>query len=122
MNNIFSQNNSYIIGKAVIDDCFHTQSGDESFFRYFGNDVIYSIQRTVHEEDLSRFKAVLESIQPGEVKKIAVRMKGINAHYRWLLCSVKQLSSPDNEKHFVINISDIYSLESLLYEREYRIT
>ncbi len=122
MNDIFSQNNSYIIGKAVIDDCFHTQSGDESFFRYFGNDVIYSIQRTVHEEDLSRFKAVLESIQHGEIKKIAVRMKGINAHYRWLLCSVKQLSSPDNEKHFVINISDIYSLESLLYEREYRLT
>ncbi len=119
--NILTDKRCYAIGKAVIDDCFHTQSGDESFFRYFGNDVIYSIQRTIHEDDLPRFKAFLESIQKGEIKKNAIRMKGINAEYRWLLNSVKLLNSNEDAKRFVINISDICSLEDLVFDREYRL-
>ena len=34
----------YSAGRVVVDKSFHTQSGDEAFFGFFGNDVVYSIR------------------------------------------------------------------------------
>jgi hypothetical protein len=34
--------NSYRIGRVTIDSNLHTQSADEAYFHYFGNDVLYS--------------------------------------------------------------------------------
>jgi len=31
----------YSVGRVVVDKSLHTQSADEPFFRFFGNDVIY---------------------------------------------------------------------------------
>ena len=41
----------YSVGRVVVDKSFHTQSGDEAFFTFFGNDVTYSIRRTIDDED-----------------------------------------------------------------------
>lgn len=117
MNNYSVLNQQYYtIGTVVIDESFHTQSADEEFFRYFGNDVTYSIQRTINSQDFERFKKILENLEKGEVQKIVLRMKGITSEYRWFLASVKRI-----EKHYKITLSDIFSLEAIVYDREYLI-
>ena len=46
----------YHIGRAVVDGSFHTQRADEAFFSYFGNDVTYSIRRTIDDADFPRIE------------------------------------------------------------------
>ena len=53
----------YCIGRAVIDRSFHTQSADETFFRYFGNDVTYSIRRTIDDSDFPRIEECLRDAE-----------------------------------------------------------
>ncbi len=117
MNNYSVLNQQYyIIGTVTVDESFHTQSANEGFFRYFGNDVTYSIQRTIHKDDFEIFRKSLESLEDGEVKKIVLRMKGIISGFRWFLASVKRAG-----KQYQITLNDILSLEALVYDREYLI-
>lgn len=117
MNNYSVLNQQYYtIGTVIIDESFHTQSADEEFFRYFGNDVTYSIQRTIQKDDFEEFKKILESLEKGEIKKTVLRMKGISTGFRWFLASVKK-----NDKQYKITLNDIFSLEALVYDREYLI-
>ena len=111
----------YTIGTVFIDESFHMQSADEEFFRYFGNDVTYSIQRTIYEDDLPYFRSVLNSLERNEHQKIVLRMKGISAEYRWFLASVKRTDKEDNEKCYKITLNDIFSLETLVYDHKYLI-
>jgi len=117
MNNYSVLNQQYyIIGTVTVDESLHTQSADEGFFRYFGNDVTYSIQRTIHKDDFEIFRKSLESLENGEVKKIVLRMKGIISGFRWFLASVRRTG-----KQYQITLNDILSLEALVYDREYLI-
>ncbi len=114
----FLNEKMYMIGRAVVDKSFHTQSADERFFSYFGNDVIYSIRRTIDDEDFPRILECVESIKPGELKKTVIRMKGINGYLRWILASVKLLPGNENGPLYDISFSDIFSLEAQAYSRE----
>lgn len=117
MNNYSVLNQQYYtIGTVITDESFHTQSADEGFFRYFGNDVTYSIQRTIHKDDFENFRKSLESLENGDIQKIVLRMKGIASGFRWFLASVKKTA---NQYHITLN--DILSLEALVYDREYLI-
>ena len=64
----------YSIGRVVVDKSFHTQSADEIFFRYFGNDVIYSIRRTIDDEDFPRILECIEEVSEGEIRRTVIRM------------------------------------------------
>lgn len=103
----------YTIGTVIIDESFHTQSADEEFFRYFGNDVTYSIQRTIHKDDFESFQKTLENLEKGDTEKIVLRMKGISSKFRWFLASVKK-----TDRQYRITLNDIFSLETLVYDRE----
>ncbi|MDE5946219.1 MAG: GGDEF domain-containing protein [Oscillospiraceae bacterium] len=117
MNNLNVLNQQcYTIGTVIIDESFHTQSADEEFFRYFGNDVTYSIQRTIHKDDFESFQKTLENLEKGDTEKIVLRMKGISSKFRWFLASVKK-----TDKQYRITLNDIFSLETLVYDREYLI-
>lgn len=112
----------YSVGKVTIDASFHTQSADEEFFRFFGNSVTYSIKRTVDENDLPRLKQCIAALVPHEIRNTVVRMKGIIDEPRWMLLSVRMLSSSaESEPLYTINVSDICSLEALSCEREHRL-
>lgn len=117
MNNYSVLNQQYYtIGTVITDESFHTQSADEGFFRYFGNDVTYSIQRTIHKDDFEGFRKSLESLENGDIQKTVLRMKGTASSFRWFLASVKKTI---NQYHITLN--DILSLEALVYDREYLI-
>ena len=85
----FLNEEMYNVGKVIIDRSFHMQRADEAFFSYFGNDVIYSIKRTIDENDFERISECLETAQSGVPAKTVIRMKGVNNHLRWILASVK---------------------------------
>ena len=107
----------YTLGNVIIDGSFHTQRADETFFRYFGNDVVYSIKRTIEENDFPRIAECLETAGKGTPAKTVIRMKGINNSLRWILASVR-MTDNSPEKLFSVSFSDIFSLETLAYSRE----
>lgn len=113
----------YSIGRVVVDKSFHTQSADEVFFRYFGNDVIYSIRRTIDDEDFPRILECIEAVSEGEIRRTVIRMKGINGIPRYILAAVKKLPpSAGDEPLFGITFSDVFSLENLAYIRQRKIS
>ena len=52
--------NLYRIGRVTVDSSFHTQSADEAFFSYFGNDVTYSIKRTIYPDDAEKIEEFMD--------------------------------------------------------------
>lgn len=117
MDSEFINEEMYTLGNVIIDGSFHTQRADETFFRYFGNDVVYSIKRTIDENDFSRIEDCLKTVSGGTSAKTVIRMKGINNSLRWTLASVRMFQD-STEKLFSISFSDIFSLENLAYSRE----
>lgn len=120
--NDFLNERLYLVGKVTVDKSFHTQSADEAFFSYFGNDVIYSIKRTIDENDFQRINDCIESVSLGGSTSTAVRMKGLNNQFRWMLASVSAVPHDDGEPLYCISFSDILSLEGLAYSREKKIS
>ena len=108
----------YTVGRVVVDKSLHTQSGSEAFFSYFGNDVIYSIRRTIDENDYQRIAECVENACEGEVRKTVIRMKGVTGEFRWILASVRRLPGGEEEPLFSIEFSDVFSLEGNAYSRE----
>lgn len=108
----------YSVGRAVVDKSFHTQSGDEAFFGFFGNDVVYSIRRTISDEDFPRIQECMELAAVGEIRRTVIRMKGVSGEYRWILASVRRMGEDEAESLYSITFSDILSLESIAYKKE----
>lgn len=108
----------YSVGRVIVDKSFHTQSGNERFFSYFGNDVIYSIRRTVDDEDFCRLEDCVKNAAPGVTLQTVIRMKGVNGLLRWILASVRQLDREKEDSLYIIDFSDVMSLERLAVIRE----
>ena len=109
-------------GRAVVDKSLHTQSGSEEFFTYFGNDVTYSIKRTIDENDFPRLEECIEKAAEGEVHSTVIRMKGVNGLWRWILASVRHLEGESGNALYSLELSDIFSLEGLAVRNERRIS
>ncbi|MDO5558267.1 MAG: GGDEF domain-containing protein [Oscillospiraceae bacterium] len=112
--NSTNEDSGYRIGKATIDMSFHTKSADESFFTYFGNDVLYSMVRTVHTDDIEGFKKIVSSLNSGEIKSTVIRMKGHSGEYRWMIVKLavnEQMSSADS-KYIDLVIKDCGLMEN----------
>lgn len=118
----FLNEQMYSVGRVIVDKSFHTQSADETFFSYFGNDVIYSIRRTIDDEDFPRILECVENAQKGEILRTVIRMKGINGYLRWIMASVRKISHDNDEPLYSISFSDIFSLEALAYSREKKLS
>ena len=112
----------YSMGRVIIDESFHTQSADEAFFSYFGNDVIYSIRRTIDDTDFPRIKDCIDSVSSGERRRTVIRVKGMNGDFRWALASVRNVDIGGGAASFEIALSDIFSLESLAYGKQQQVS
>ncbi|MCQ2491235.1 MAG: diguanylate cyclase [Ruminococcus sp.] len=112
------QDKLYSIGRVIVDRSFHTQSGSEAFFSYFGNNVTYSIKRTIDEDDFPRLEECIAQAASGAVSRAIIRMKGINGLLRWVLASVRIADETGDEPLYSIEFSDIFSLEGICRERE----
>ncbi|MBR6393214.1 MAG: GGDEF domain-containing protein [Ruminococcus sp.] len=109
----------YSVGRVVVDKSLHTQSADEAFFSYFGNDVTYSIRRTIADEDHPRIIECLDASEDKSVQRTVIRMKGINGKIRWILAAIRKLPEKNEEEQlYSISFSDIFSLERLSYSRQ----
>ncbi len=111
----------YTLGRVIIDKSFHTQSGNERFFSYFGNDVTYSIRRTIYEDDFKRLAECVSESESGAIKKTVIRMKGINGKLRWILASVRTVKN-ESESLYIIDLSDIFSLNEIVSDNERKLS
>ncbi len=108
----------YSVGRVTVDSSLHTQSADERFFSYFGNDVIYSIRRTMDDEDYEKLCGCIASADSVPQCKTVIRMKGRNGSLRWTAATVHRLTGSSAEPLYSIAFSDIFSLEAAAYSRE----
>lgn len=104
------------IGRVTIDGSFHTQRGSQQFFSYFGNDVTYSIRRTIDDEDFPRLAECMEKAVSGYPLRTVIRMKGVSGEPRWVLVSVSRIS--EDGTLFVLDFYDVFSLEMLSASKE----
>ena len=118
MNSELIREELYSVGRVVVDKSLHTQSGDEAFYTFFGNDVTYSIRRTIDDDDFPRLTECIENVSVGEVRRTVIRMKGVSGEYRWILAAVRLFGAGEAEPLYSISFSDVLSLESLVYSRE----
>lgn len=110
--------NIYRLGRVIVDENLHTQSADEPFFSYFGNDIIYSIRRIIDENDLKSLMDCIEKSADGTVTKTVIRLKGINGLPRWSLATVRKTDVKTEQSLYSINFSDIFSLERTAHKCE----
>ena len=108
----------YSVGRVTVDGSLHTQSADEKFFSYFGNDVIYSIRRTIDDEDYQKLADCIASADRVSQCKTVIRMRGRNGTLRWIAATVRRLPGNNTEPLYCIAFNDIFSLEAAAYSRE----
>ncbi len=104
-----------IIGTVTTDANFHMLYADAGFFHYFGDDVIYSILRTVHEADTERLLALASSLRGGQTEQTALRMRGSSADWCWMLAAVTAKGEGE-QRQYRLRIADAGSTARALAE------
>lgn len=102
-------------GCVTTDAHFHMLYADAAFFHYFGDDVIYSILRTVHEADTERLLGLAHSLRDGQTEQLAFRMRGIASDYRWMLVSVTARGEGEN-RQYQLRVTDAYQMQRQLLQ------
>lgn len=100
------------IGRVTTDASFHTQHADEAYFHYFGNDVLYSILRTIHPEEVSGFCAAAKALSDHQQDQLVIRMRGVGRDYRWMLVTLSAKPGPDGARFYRIGLQDICALDA----------
>ena len=94
-----------LLGSVTTDAHFHMQYADASFFHYFGDDVIYSILRTVHEADTERLLRAAERLRDGQMEQQVIRMRGCMTDWRWMLVCLTAHGEGE-QRQYRLRISD----------------
>lgn len=115
-------NDIYKVGRVIVDRSFHTQSADEKFFSCFGNDVIYSIRRTIDDDDFKILENCLNDVNSGITLRTVIRMTGRDGQLRWILAAVSIYSENNGEPLYMIDFNDVFSLESLNMSNERKLS
>lgn len=106
---------SALLGTVTADAHFHMVYADAAFFHYFGDDVIYSILRTVHEADTERLLSLAQSLRNGSTAQIALRMRGVAEDWRWMLAGITATGEGE-ARRYQLHIADAACLHrALLY-------
>jgi len=103
------------LGCVTTDAHFHMQYADADYFRYFGDDVIYSILRTVHEADSERLVQVAHCLRDGQLEQLVLRMRGRSADWRWMLVWLTAHGEGE-QRRYQLRITDVFRLQRLLMD------
>lgn len=103
------------LGCVTTDAHFHMQYADAEYFRYFGDDVIYSILRTIHEADSERLVQVAHQLRDGQLEQLVLRMRGRSADWRWMLVWLTAHGEGE-QRCYQLRISDVFRIQRLLMD------
>ncbi|MBR6418853.1 MAG: GGDEF domain-containing protein [Oscillospiraceae bacterium] len=104
---------AHTAGNVTTDAHFHMEYADAAYFHYFGDDVVYSILRTVHEADTERLLSAAASLRDGQTEQIALRMRGCSTDWRWMLVSLTA-HGDDESRQYHFCISDARGIQRAL--------
>ncbi len=99
----------YFRGSAVIDEQLNIQAADENFNAFLGGNAVYKLARSIHPSDIARLEEVISTIGIDGHNIVALRMVH-HGRYYWMLMSLEDSKSGDNDKHsrhINIEIQDI---------------
>lgn len=107
--------NAVDVGCVTTDAHFHMLYADAAYFHYFGDDVIYSILRTVHEADAERLCTVAAGMRDGQTEQLVLRMRGCAKDWRWMLVRLTVHGDGD-ARQYQMRLGDVFALQRLLTE------
>ncbi len=106
---------SFMIGTVTTDAHFHMLYADAAYFHYFGDDVIYSILRTVHEADTERLLQTASALRDGQTEQLTLRMRGCTAQWRWMLAGLTARGEGE-QRQFQLQITDAFRTQRMLMQ------
>ena len=104
-----------MIGNVTTDAHFHMLYADAAYFHYFGDDVIYSILRTVHDADTERLLQTASGMRDGQTEQLTLRMRGCTAEWRWMLVGLT-VHGEGEQRQFQLQISDAFRTQRMLMQ------
>lgn len=103
------------VGCVTTDAHFHMQYADADYFRYFGDDVIYSILRTIHETDSERLVQVAHQLRDGQLEQLVLRMRGRSTDWCWMLVWLTA-HGEGAQRQYQLRITDVFRLQQMLMD------
>ncbi len=103
------------VGCVTTDAHFHMQYADADYFRYFGDDVIYSILRTIHEADSERLVQVAHQLRDGQLEQLVLRMRGRRGDWRWMLVWLTAHGEGE-QRRYQLRITDVFRMQRMLMD------
>lgn len=103
----------YFCGFTTIDSSLRIKKADDEFYRFAGDDALYSIARIIHPDDLYKLEAaIMELSEEMKHNIIALRMGRADGEYRWILCFMDMEEDNNGERLISIKLQDITSFKS----------
>lgn len=109
---------AYSVGRVTVDKQYHMREADADFLNFFGNDVIYSILRTIHPDDADHFCQITEQLRTGERDRCILRARNTDGVYVRLLVSVQACADKDGSECYRLAFRDVFRIDSLMLEQE----
>ncbi len=107
------------VGRVTVDKQYHMREADADFLDFFGNDVIYSILRTMHPDDADLFCATTESLRIGERDRCILRARNADGVYVRLLVTIQASSDKDGSLCYRLTFRDVFRMDALLLHHEH---
>lgn len=105
----------YYRGNAVIDEQLNIQAADENFNAFLGGNAVYKLARSIHPSDVARLEEAISTIGIDERNIITVRMVRHDGRYRWMLMSLEDSKSGDEQGRYInIEIQDIAKFQETI--------
>lgn len=106
-----------LIGHVTTDANFHMLHADAAYFHYFGDEVVYSILRTVHEDDTDRLLALAGSLRDGQTETAALRMRGVGTDWRWMIAALTASGSgTDGTRQYRLRLTDAGEMQRQFFQ------
>lgn len=106
------------VGRVTVDKQYHMREADAEFLDFFGNDVIYSILRTIHPDDQDAFCAATEALHSGERDRCILRARNADGAYIRLLVTIHACADKDGSPCYRLAFRDIFRMDARLLEQE----
>ncbi len=108
------EQNTYFIGRAIIDESLNILTADTKLSKYLGNNAMYTLARSIHPNDIIRLEDGLKIISIEKSTIISLRMVDDDSRYRWVVMLLVDI--PKNRNHdrqIRIELHDIAEIKSL---------
>lgn len=106
------------VGRVTVDEQFHMREADAAYLDYFGNDVIYSILRTIDETDAEALTAAAAQLLTGQRDRRMLRARNADGQYQWMLVTITAATDAADARCYRLTFRDVLRADRLFTQAE----